>query len=111
MLSPLLRVRLRDYSWYFDDLQAQGQAAADVGLARTKESMAAIIKDRTRTYILDKASLMDLELAVEVAVTDDEIPQPNHVYIQGAAAPYPRQQLQIWIEQTLGIPREEQTWT
>ena len=53
---------------------------------------------------------MNSKISVEVGVSSDTIPIPERVYVSGTIAPYARQQLEIWIERDLGIPKENQVW-
>ena len=72
------------------------------------KKMCEVIKANTETYILDKATTMEVELNVEVTL-DGLI--PKKVILQGAVSPYTRASLSDWIAQQLGIPREAQIWT
>lgn len=111
MISPLIQVRLSDFTSYFDSLQTEADTAAASGSAMAEEASEAIIKRETETYILDKALSMGLNIEVEVTLADAGVPYPCHVSLRGAASPYARRQLQGWLEDDLGIPEENQTWT
>ena len=110
LFSPLLRQRLPSFSYYFEAMEAEGSSVAEEGWKSAKEAMSGIIKEKTETYILDKASALDVCIQAEVMISDADVPYPSHVKIQGPAAPYAKQQLQSWIEATLGIPKENQSW-
>ncbi len=81
-------------------------AAAD----STRESMAAIIKERVETYILDKAKLQGAQLSVEVTLSEDTIPEPIGVSLSGEISPYSKKLLSQTIENDLGISAEAQIW-
>jgi hypothetical protein len=105
-------------SLYFDelqhiryDVQAEAEQAIKFGENLSQESLAKIIKDRTATYILQKARALQLDITVEVHLSGGSMPVPDRVYITGNAAPYPRRELQNSIEQDLGISKENQIWT
>ena len=110
LLRPAVQLRVRDLEVYIDDIRSQSESAAAVGAAAAEEAMAAIIKSRTEAYILDKAESMGLSLRVEVVLTEDAIPQPGSVRIQGTVPPYARAQLRAWIRDTVGIGEEDQLW-
>jgi len=111
LLSPLVRFRLPDLSGYMRGLQTESWAAAQMGTDAAEEMLEGIIKHRTETYILDKASSMGLDIHAEVILSDGELPTPCGVEIRGAASPYKRQQLQGWIREALGISEEAQIWS
>ena len=111
MISPLLHIRLSDFSVYYGSIMADADTAASNGSFMANEAMAAIIKRETETYILDKASSMGLSLEVEVSLSDSDTQQPQKVWLRGAASPYAKQKLKEMIANDLGIPEENQTWT
>lgn len=80
------------------------------GQAESQKALGDIIKENTEAYILQKASSLNSKISVEVGVSSDTIPIPERVYVSGTIAPYARQQLEIWIERDLGIPKENQVW-
>ena len=77
----------------------------------TKEAIAAGIKSRTQAYILDKAMALELQLQVEVVLSEDEIPVPEEVRLAGKASPYAKARLQQIIKEDLGIDKEHLIWT
>lgn len=88
----------------------QGSVAAFEGEEIAREQLCGIIKERCRTYILDKASTYQLQLEAEVTLSQDDIPVPVAVRLQGAVTPFAKLALQQWLEQELGIPKENQLW-
>ena len=75
------------------------------------DALRQIIKTETEAYILDKAAQFDLQLDVQVALTDDVMPVPESVQLTGSVSPYVKSRLQILISNDLGIPKEQQLWT
>lgn len=110
LLSPVVHLRIRDLDLYVGDVREQSAAAVESGIASAQEAMGDIIKSRTEAYILDKAKSMGLSLHVEVVLTEDAIPQPYLVRIQGTVSPYARAQLRAWIRDAMGIGEENQVW-
>lgn len=84
--------------------------AADLGENSSQEAMAAIIKDETEAYILDKAAALNVSLKVEVTV-DGDPPVPTAVRLSGEVSPYAKQQLEQILYEDLGISKENQQWT
>lgn len=74
-------------------------------------SMAEIIKEKTRAYILAKAEALHLDLEVAVEVGEGEIPVPERVIISGEASDFGRAGMEAFLEKTLGISKENQIWT
>lgn len=71
-----------------------------------------IIKEKTETYISDKATQLNLALR-SVSVTMEkggEYPFPNAVQISGQFTQQQRTELTEWIEINLAIPSKAQTW-
>ncbi len=97
-----------DFSLNFSD---EAQAAAALGEKQAQNALADIIKAETGAYILQKANEIGIEIQVTVEVTDGDIPTPVAVRIAGAASPFAKIQLQSFIEQQLGISKENQKWT
>lgn len=92
-----------DYSAMGSDIAAQGQSYSQDQLHR-------IIKDRCEAYILDKAQTYQAQLRVEVVLSQDEIPVPSSVRLQGSVSPYAKQALQQFLQDDMAIPKEHQIW-
>ena len=87
------------------------QAATGVEI-RNREALAAVIKQKTRTYIWDKAQELGLAAEIDVTVsTDGAYPYPAAVCVKGAFTEAQRQTLSRYIEENLAIGKEQQTWT
>lgn len=110
VIRPLGQLELKDVSAFLPSYSQEAEAAAADGEFFAKETIADIIKAESEAYILDKAAALNAELAVEVTVSDTEMPLPASVRLQGNVSPYARQRLQSVISQDLGIPEEEQLW-
>ena len=110
VISPVTDVdlgRILDPAW---DYTAQGSSIAAGGYAVSQNQLHSIIKERCRTYILDKAISYNAQLEVEVELTQDEIPVPAAVRLRGSISPYGKQALQQWLQDVMGIPKENQQW-
>ena len=98
---------LFDSSWDFTE---QGEAAAAMGQESAREELTSIIKQECEAYILDKAEAYHAQLEVEVTLSQDEIPVPAAVRLQGSVSPYAKSNLQQWLQDDMGIPKENQVW-
>lgn len=92
------------------DIFADAASAAAVGEDIQRESLSAIIKEKTAAYILDKAAQWNLAPDVTVYLSEDTIPVPISVEIRGSVSPYGKQQLTKLLEEELGIAKENQLW-
>ena len=110
ILSPVLDISFRGITDYFDDLSDEAQAFVNEGKIMSQESIDAIIKTRTEAYILDKANRMGLQIAVEVELDATNHSIPGGVVYTGTVSPYAKEILCGYVEDNLGITRENQKW-
>lgn len=110
LIMPLSRISLAELDLSSWQITREGEEASAEGLEYARQAKSEIIKTKTEAYILDKARQYDLELTVEVEVSDGEIPMPEAVVLRGRISPYARVQLQHLMETELGIPKENQRW-
>ena len=96
-----------DLPW---DFTLQGSTIAEQGQSYSRNQLRRIIKDRTEAYILDKALTLQAHLQVEVMLSQDEVPVPTSVRLQGSVSPYARNVLQQWLQDDMAIPKEHQIW-
>lgn len=111
VISPVANISFESISDFASGYSYAGAQAAAAGESLTKETIAASIKARTEAYILDKATTFDVELKVEVTLSDEDIPYPQDVRLSGKVSPYAKAQLQAIIAEDLGIEKERQIWT
>lgn len=111
VIRPIADLPGTDLVLWTEDFSKEASLIAAEGEARTKEAVAAVIKSRTQAYILDKAQALELQLQVEVVLSQDDLPVPERVHLSGKASPYARARLQQILEQDLGISKENQIWT
>ncbi len=109
VLSPLTQLRLPQLSEL--PISADAQQAVQAGEESARKALAERITAGAEAYILEKAAAMQATLTVEVELSDDPIPVPSRVYLQGNIAPYAKQKLQTMIREDLGIDKENQVWT
>ena len=110
LLRPVHNLRINGISQIGYDIEYQASQAIRQGEQETENALKNIIKEKTETYILQKAQLLQADITVEVYVTADTVPTPEKVYLSGSIGPYARQQLQNTIAQDLGISKENQIW-
>lgn len=111
-LSPLARWELPDFAAQLSKVQIAAEEAKTGVEIRNREALLAIIKEKTQTYIWDKANELGLDIEVTVTVeTKDGCPYPSVVRINGPCTPSQRQALTAYIEENLAIGKERQLWT
>lgn len=110
VLSPLLKLNLGELPDITSGFVADGKLAATQGKELAQQQLNAIIKDRLRAYILDKAASFGAELEVEVLMPEDGSVHPNGIILRGTVSPYAKARLQEMIEEDLNIAKEKQQW-
>lgn len=110
VLAPITNIRLLDFQSLTEDVSRDGAAAVAIGEEMAAEARRTFIKEQARTYILDKAALLQLELEVEVTLSQEYPYKPESVQIRGSASPYGKTRLASAIEEGLGIRKEDQHW-
>lgn len=110
VVRPLVSMELSWESIDFNFTQ-QAQTVIAEGKQQMQNSMAEIIKEQTRAYILEKAQQFNANIEVAVQLSDQTVPTPVGVTLYGTVAPYAKQQLSDVIEKDLGISKEKQQWT
>ena len=92
-------------------MDSDAYIAIESGQNMAAESLTASIKAQTESYILEKAKTLDMQIRVEVKMSNDQIPVPCSVTLTGSASPYAKKQMTNMIVNDLGITEENQKWT
>ena len=108
--SPWLDLRLPDISGWTESFRQEAENAAALGADSAMDALREGISQQTRTYIQDKAKLLDADLTVEVILSEDELPVPKGAVLRGAVSPYAKSVLSEYMRTELGIETEEQIW-
>jgi len=111
VFKPLIDIKISDISGYLSSVNTLSADCIQSGSLWADSETAAIIKERSEAYILDKASSMGVQIEVEVSVLNQTPFQPETVTITGSVPPYARTQLSDNIETDIGISKENQIWT
>ena len=110
IITPLTNISFKNISNYFDSLSLRADGYVEEGKNAAQNSICEIIKTQTEAYILDKAKSMGLDVSVEVEL-DDNNSFPRGVTITGIISPYAKGLIASYIEDTVGITKENQQWT
>ena len=111
IISPWKEFDLTGVQYLTSDIACDSQTAAEEGIAQAENQIRQIILEQTRTYIMDKADALDLDLSIDVILSKDTPAVPQKVTISGHASPYAKSVLSNFIETNLNIPKEDQEWT
>lgn len=110
MLSPVLTIEVQDILGFYNDISLDASASVNAGKIMAREEMHSIIKENLEAYILDKASALQLDVDVDVILTEDLPPSPESVLINGNVSPYNKQVFQAFLNDEIGISKEHQIW-
>lgn len=110
-LSPLLSIDSEQIAQSIWRTQMQTEALQTGVEVKNRALVSDIIKEKTQTYIWDKAASIGLDVTVEVEMRDDgEYPYAYAVTLTGIAGEAQRRTLTQTISENLAIPAERQTW-
>ena len=110
LLSPLVSTSLNGFIGKFDGIRAEADAVVDEGKNRAREEIAVDIQTRLEAYIQEQAAVFGADVRIKVEITEEGIPAPCGVSIEGSVAPYAKGRLSAWIKEELGIGLEAQEW-
>ena len=109
-VSAMPQLEWADLGGVGENLRMEADAAVSHGEKAARDAMADSIIEQTEAYILEKAKDMNVDLVVQVEVSEDDIPMPASVCLNGKISPYTKTKLSNMIEQELGIDKEKQIW-
>ena len=93
-----------------EELYREGQELSLEGEISARRQIADGIIQRTQTYILEEARSLGAQVSVVSLALDEETLAPSRVELTGAAGPYARRALEGYLQDSLGISREDQIW-
>lgn len=111
IIQPIRQLKLSDFGDLAMEFRQDADVAVQWGKNTSAEAWSESITQGTEAYILEKAKELNLDLVVEVELSDDEYPVPIAVSITGNVAPYAKTVLGEMIFSDLNIPKESQKWT
>lgn len=110
LIAPLTTITFHDLYEYIDSVHINAEAYAEEGKNIARNQATEIIMPKLEAYILDKAAQLQCDLSVNILLSDDTIPVPIAIELSGNVSPYAKGVLCSYIEETLGIARENQRW-
>lgn len=110
VINPITELNFGILETFSENLRPDTASAVSTGTELAEESLHQIIKQETQTYILDKARLLGCTLEADVKVGEGEPPVPESVRITGEVPVHVRKEMELLLEQELGISKENQQW-
>ena len=110
IVKPVQQLELRGFEDITADFQQDAEQAVLWGENISADAWSESIRQGAEAYILEKAKAMNVDLAVEVELSEDEIPVPVAALLSGRVAPYAKAVLSDLMAQDLNIPKEKQVW-
>ena len=110
VFAPILHIKINDIESYFKSIQHSAEDAAAEGTEMACEAMAEIIKQKSGSYILDKAESVGASVGVNVKMSETNPPVPKEVILSGSVSPYDKKIISQYITANFGISEENQQW-
>ena len=111
VIAPVSDIDLRSIFETHLEFASSGSSIAASGVDTVENHFREIIRQQSESYILDKAMSYQTPMDVEVMLSHDDIPVPSSVILKGSASPYVKQVMEVWLQEEMGISRENQQWT
>ena len=110
LISPFYDSSIFDFSEIFQYGNLNADSYILQGTTYANQEKESLIKEGIVTYISDRASEMNVDLEIDVALNQD-LSGPEVIYIAGDISPYLKERLQNIISKDLGITEEYQIWS
>ena len=112
VISPLVNINIKNIDRILNDINTDNAAYVQSGIDSSDQKLREIISDKVCAYILEKTSSYDCSInSVHVSLSDDNMPAPESLQIEGTFSPYIKNRLAEFFATNLGIPKEKQQWT
>lgn len=108
-LSPIVKIEIPDLTSYIQPFFSTATVISNNAVESSREDMAVIIKEETRSYILEKANSHNMDIDVEVDLDEEKL-IPDGITITGSISPYDKALLSDFIRKTFDIPEGQQQW-
>ena len=110
VISPILEINFSDLDMDIQDIQTESQAIIADEVENSQSTLESIITEQAKAYILDEAKKIDLNVEIQLVLSDTNPPVPVEISISGEASPYKKKQLNNIISENLGINGEKIIW-
>lgn len=110
VLSPLRELRIPELSASVSGISQQAEEAAQKGERISADALAQRIQQEARTYILNEAEQLGLQIDAQIILSNEDIPIPEAAVIQGDIPARLQGALEEILDTKLGIAKENVTW-
>lgn len=107
IVQPFHSIMIPDISSWLESYMNEAAHYADEGREAADSSVSEIIKQQTEAYILDKANRFNADLTVEISLQEY---MPVSVNLSGQISPVGKMQMELMLENDLGIAKEHIVW-
>lgn len=109
-IRPLIGFQINDISQIVLPHSLDAEMIIDLAQQETDEAIGEIIIQKSEAYILDKAASMDVQIELQIQLSNGTTGVPCAAVITGNVSPYTKLRLMEIMEADLGISREAQIW-
>lgn len=108
IVQPMAQIHSLQPAFSIQDLSDRIRRQEESYQRQQDASFSALIEERTKTYIWDKATQLglDLDVSVELTLSEAGLPVPCYVTLKGPYSP----ELAAWLERELGLGAADQIW-
>jgi len=110
VVSPIVHMDFSSINSLPLDINDQADVLVTQGTAMAIEEERSFIKAGLEAYILDKAAACNIDITVDVMLSDANPPVPVSVQLHGAVSPYAKSRMTQYMTEVLSIPEENQLW-
>lgn len=110
IVRPVLNICQGNWEELGIDYRKEAEEAAEQGTLQAEKTVRELIKEQLEAYILDKAQAMDLQIQVDVTLSQETMPVPEAAEIRGSVPPYQKTRLLRILTEELGIRKENIRW-
>lgn len=111
IISPWADFRIDDLQQLYLNAESDSTYYVQQGQAIVQSEISAYIMIQTEAYILDKASILGLDISADVALKEDAPYEIDSIRIIGSASPYAKKRMTQLICDDLDISEECLIWT
>ena len=111
IVAPWTDLQLSDIEYTLSYTEADAAALVNDGQQLAQSEISKYIITKTTAYILDKASILGLNISVDIELTEDTPPSIQKITIAGLTSPYAKKRLAQIISDDLGVTEENLVWT
>ena len=110
MLKPLIEIEIGNLADYLSSVEVYASDSLEAGSMWADSATSVIIKERTESYILDKAASIGSQISIDITLSEHYPFTPSSATITGAVSPYAKSQLSEILVNDIGILKENQIW-